>query len=50
MLRSHPVREHYKNNNARLLVMQKRLCPIGQILVDALGGERRAGIFDWVFL
>ena len=24
MLRSYPVREHYKNSNARLLVMQKR--------------------------
>src|SRR6516164_9239358 len=27
MLLSYPVREHYKNSNARLLVMQKRLRP-----------------------
>jgi len=50
MLRSYPVREHYKNSNARLLVMRKRLRPIGQVLVDALGGERRAGIFHRVCL
>jgi hypothetical protein len=34
MLRSYPVREHYKNNNARLLVMQKRPRPVSLLELD----------------